>query len=137
MPKVTVVKTGFKRLDKKLKKLTTKQQKTAFRKAARPAIKPLQQQSKQYAKDDQITGESHKAIKVRSLKRSRTRIGIAVSIQEKNFPNGFAGKFQELGWKAGRVKIEGNQPIKGAVEVKKHTVLTRYEINLAKEIDRA
>lgn len=137
MPKKTVVTTGFKKFDRKLKKLTSKEQKGVFRKAARPAIKPLHQQARQYAKDDSDTGESAKAIKVRSLKRSRSRIGISVAIQAKSFANGFAGKFHELGWKAGRTKMEGNQPIKGAVEVKKNVVLTRYEANLAKEIDRA
>ena len=139
MPKKDVVKTGFILLDRKLKKLPSKQQKTAFRKSARPALKPLQQQAKSNAKEDKQSGTTGRSIKVRSMKRSRSRVGAKVTSEGKSFDGKFYAKFHELSWKAGksRRKIKGNQPMKRAVKTKKRTVIRKYKENLKQNIKQA
>ena len=136
MAKKTVVKTGFLLLDRKLKKLTSKEQKAAFRKSARPAMKPLQQEARSNAKQDKVTGTTGKAIKIRSIKRSRSRIGIRVTSGATSFSGKFYHKFQELGWKAGkaRKKQKGNQPMKRAAKTKRRAVARIYKQNLKQNI---
>ena len=136
MPKKTVVKTGFILLDRKIKKLTSKEQKKLFRKSARPAMKPLQQQAKSNAKEDKVTGETGKSIKIRATKRSRSRIGIRVTSELKSFDNGFAAKFHELGWKSGKSKKQnkGNRPMKRAAKTKRRVVARAYKKQLKKNL---
>ena len=136
MPKVTVVKTGFPLLDRKLKKLTSKEQKALFRKSARPAMKPLQQQAKSNAKANKVSGVTSKSIKIRAVKRSRTRIGIRVTTEAKSFDGKFYSKFHELGWKSagsGR-KNKGNQPMKRAVKTKRREVARIYKQNIKQNL---
>lgn len=136
MAKVTAVITGDKKLNRKLSRLTSKQQKKAFRDAARPAIKPVMTESRSNAKANSDTGRLAKSIKVRSLPRSRSRIGVRVTTRADDFGRQFYASFQEYGWKAGKLKrpIKGTENMQDAARVKKASVIRDYKRRLAHSI---
>lgn len=103
--KITVVLTGSESLNRKLELLTSKQSKEAIRKAARPALAPTLAAAK--ANAPKKTGRLQRSIKIRSIKRSRSRVGARVTTAKSD--NQFSGKtfyaaFQEWGWKTGARK---------------------------------
>ena len=102
MAKAAVV-TGVPELDAKLKELKGPKAKEAVRKSTREALRPVADQVKATA--PRRTGRLSRSVKVRSLKRSRVRVGsrVTVSGTASNFKGrGFYGGFIEFGWKAGR-----------------------------------
>jgi hypothetical protein len=68
-------------LAKKLEGLTSNETKAVIRGGAREALKPIQRQAQLDAPKE--TGTLRKNIKIRSLKRSRRRIGARVTIQSR------------------------------------------------------
>lgn len=102
MPKIEVITTGDKKINRMLKRLTSKEAKKILRKSMRHAMKPVQQEAKGNAKQFKESGVLQRSIKIRSLKRSRTGFGIRVSSSTKTgkFNGGFYGSFQEFGTKA-------------------------------------
>lgn len=147
--KVTVVKTGYWFVDRKLARLSGKDAKAVIRKASRAAIKPIEQQAKSNARKTgkpvhpipirsgkfakiaervEAKGLTQQSIKTRSITRSRVRVGSRVTIEDKNFPKKFYAKFQELGWKSlrGR-KMKGNRPLLKSANEKKQIVLRKFK----------
>lgn len=103
MVKPTIILTGSKSLNRKLANLKSADAKRAIRTAARAAMRPVQAASQ--AEAPVKSGRLRKAIKIRALKRSRSRIGISVSLNKKGSMFGgktFYGAFQEFGWRSGK-----------------------------------
>lgn len=95
--------TGSDELNRKLQELKGPKQKAAIRKASREALRPVAEQVKSTA--PKRTGRLARSAKVRSLTRSRSRVGsrVTVSGTGSNFKGKtFYGGFIEYGWKAGR-----------------------------------
>ena len=131
MAKKLMLVTGDKRLNRKLRKLTTGQQKKAFRKAARPAMKPMQGTVKKRVEQEfDGTGDLRKSVKIRSLPRSRSRVGVRVSTSIGHAPA------QEFGWKAGKARrqIKGRGFMKQSAEKKRRAVMDDYLQRLNREI---
>jgi hypothetical protein len=100
--KITVTLTGSESLNRKLLELTSTQAKAAIRSAARPALQPTLQAARSLcpARD----GKLRKSIKIRAIRRSRTRVGMRLTTGKSD--NAFSGKtfyggFIEWGWKTG------------------------------------
>ncbi len=74
----TVVVTGIKEIDRKLKRLEPKVQKKVLRQSMRAGLKIVQTEMKSQAPVDR--GITRKSVKVRALKRSRKRIGMEVRV---------------------------------------------------------
>ncbi len=103
MAKVKVVLTGSDELNRKLASLTNAQAREAIRKAARPALKPCLQTARRVA--PKASGRLRRSIKVRSIARSRTRIGAKVTTSASDSlysGETFYGGFQEWGWRSGK-----------------------------------
>jgi hypothetical protein len=86
--------TGDAELNKKLAALKSSKAKQAVRKASRESLRPIHADAKSNAPKDK--GTLRKGIKLRALKRSRSRIGSQVTSSAKH------GAPQEYGWKVGR-----------------------------------
>ncbi len=131
MAKVTVVMTGDKAINRKLKRLSGKEQKSVVRKAIRPALKPVLQQARGNAKEFKRTGKLSRSIKIRSMKRSRTRFGARVTTGTSTSDyqgKAFYGAFLEYGWKSagsGR-KNEGRHYMKDAAKTKQAEAIRIY-----------
>lgn len=100
--KATIVLTGSDSLNRKLLELTSVQAKSAIRSAARPALQPTLQAARALcpARD----GKLRRSIKIRAIRRSRTRVGMRLTTSGSD--NAFSGKtfyggFIEWGWKTG------------------------------------
>ena len=104
MPKkVTILLIGESELRKKLEGLTDKESKTVIRGAAREALKPVQRMAQDLA--PRKTGRLRRSIRIRSITRSRKRIGARVTISNKDTQftgRTFYGAFQEFGWRPGK-----------------------------------
>lgn len=81
MVKRTYFFVGTGALAKKLEQLTSNETKAVLRGGCREALKPIQKQAIATAPKD--TGGLKRNIKIRTLKRSRKRIGARVTIQSK------------------------------------------------------
>ena len=79
--KITVFLLGGGELQKKLKDLTTNETKSVIRGGCREALRPIAAQARTNAPRD--SGGLARNIKIRSLKRSRRRVGARVTIQSK------------------------------------------------------
>jgi hypothetical protein len=100
---VKIVMTGDKQVNRMLRQLSATQGKYVIRKAARTAIKVVVPAAKRYAPVE--SGLMRRAIRVRALERSRTRVGARITIGNQNFKGkAFYGGFQEWGWKTGTRK---------------------------------
>jgi hypothetical protein len=100
---ITVVITGDAETNAKLAKLAGPDQKKAIRKASREALRPVLAQVKATA--PRRTGALSRAATIRSMERSRSKLGSRVTVHGTG--KGFSGKtfyggFIEYGWKAGR-----------------------------------
>lgn len=98
-----IVLTGDAELNRKLMQLKGSQAKSAIRKASRVALKPVAEAAKQGA--PRRRGALGRSIKVRAIKRSRSRVGARVTTGKdaSQFKGKtFYGGFQEYGWQAGR-----------------------------------
>lgn len=100
--KATIVLTGSDSLNRKLLELTSAQAKAAIRSAARPALQPTLQAARALcpARD----GKLRRSIKIRAIRRSRTRVGMRLTTSGSD--NAFSGQtfyggFIEWGWKTG------------------------------------
>ncbi|XZE36547.1 HK97-gp10 family putative phage morphogenesis protein [Pirellulaceae bacterium SH501] len=107
--KITMVLTGSEELNRKLEELTSKQAKEAIRKAARPALQPTLAAAR--ANAPKRSGRLQRSIKIRAIKRSRSRVGARVTTAKSD--NQFSGRtfyaaFQEWGWKTGSRRGELN-----------------------------
>lgn len=103
MAKELLVLTGSPELNQKLRGLRGPRQKAAIRKASRVALRPVADRAKSNA--PKRSGRLRRSIKVRAMKRSRSRIGARVTSSgtDHNFKGRtFYGGFQEFGWRAGR-----------------------------------
>ncbi len=105
--KLTLV--GDKELIRKLKRLAKKDAKAIIRKATRQAAKIIAPRAKELApkgpkSKDHSPGQLRRAIKVRSMKRSRSRIGAVVSMGDKSFAGDtYYGSFQNWGAKKANI----------------------------------
>jgi HK97 gp10 family phage protein len=133
MVQIVAVMTGFERLNKKLKLLTGPQAKEAIRKASRLAAKPVADAIKQLAPVE--SGRLKRSIRVRSIRRSRVRIGSRVTTSK--LDSVYQGKtfyaaFIEFGRKTGKRKSENRREIKAkpfmkpAAEKSKRKALADY-----------
>ncbi len=91
--RVTV--TGAKELDRKLRDLAPKLSKKIVRSSLRKAAKPVQARAKTIV--PVRTGFLKKAIKVRAMRRSRVRMGVRATLEDRTFQDAFYGKWVELG----------------------------------------
>jgi HK97 gp10 family phage protein len=101
--KVTMLLIGESELRKKLEGLTDKESKAVIRGAAREALKPIQRMAQDLA--PRKTGRLRRSIRIRSLTRSRKRIGARITISNKDTQftgRTFYGAFQEFGWRPGK-----------------------------------
>lgn len=129
--KVPFVVTGDKRLNKMLGELAAKEAKKIVRAAARKAVVPVRNAAKRNAPHD--TGALEKAIKVRAMKRSRSRFGVRVTIGAGEFQGEtFYGGFQEWGWKTPLRHIEGQRFLTRAADEKRRAALTIYRTEIAR-----
>lgn len=101
--KVTFILTGSDRLNAKLRALTTQQAKAAIRSEARPALQPTLREARALCPVRE--GKLRRSIKVRAIRRSRTRVGMRVTTSKSD--NAFSGKtfyggFINWGWKVGK-----------------------------------
>jgi HK97 gp10 family phage protein len=125
---------GLGKLTRQLRKLEPKNARKAIRKAARAAAKPVQIKAKDLAPVD--TGLLRKEIKVRAVKRSRQRIGVRVTIGNRNFVGDtFYGGFQEFGWTTvnGR-RVPGKHFLEAAADDNKSRVREIFKRELAIQI---
>lgn len=132
--KVQVVLTGVRRLDRKLKRLGSKEAKKLVTKAAREAVKPILLTARRYAPKD--TGRLQKSIKVRALKRKKGRFGVRVTTGESDNQfrgRTFYGAFAEYGWTPGSRKskrrgtpVMGELYMKRAARAKRDSALKIY-----------
>lgn len=115
---------GLDELQKKLEALGKTGSKKVVRKALREAMKPLYQEIK--ASIPVETGEQKKAVKLRAIKRSRSKIGVKVELAD---PDGKLGALPtEYGWKTkSGHKIEAQSNIRGAFEKMKNGIADKAE----------
>ena len=94
--------TGDIALNKALKALGSKLALKLERKALRQVAKPVLADAKANAPVGE-TGDLKRALKLRAMRRSRTRIGMQI-VTSKGWFQGdtFYGAFQEFGWKTGK-----------------------------------
>lgn len=137
MAKPAVILTGDKQLDRRLKNLDAKLGKKVVRQATRKALRPVMLTTKRNAPKD--SGVLRKSVKIRALKRSRSRFGSRVSgIGGNNFAGtAYYGGFQEWGWKtkSGR-KIPGKRFMKQAAESKRRSAIVIFKAEVKKGIER-
>ena len=110
---------GAKEIEKALKQLTKAQGRAAIRKGCRAGAKITQRAAKQIA--PRKTGLLAKSIKVRAIKRSRTKVGVMVTTgSSSNLFTGktFYGAFQEWGWKVGKRPGKGSPDARRKVQGK-------------------
>ncbi len=117
--------TGDKKLNRMLKRLAEKDGKAAARKAARPALRPTLASAKQNAPEE--TGALVGSLKIRALKRSRTRVGAQVQTADGAFKGKtFYGGFQEWGWKTGKRGAKRRRQVLGFRFMLKAAIETRH-----------
>ena len=127
--KATIVLTGSDRLNTKLLALTTAQSKAAIRSAARPALKPTLDAARALCPVRE--GKLRRSIKIRAIRRSRTRVGMRVTTSKSD--NAFTGKtyyggFINWGWKVGkrrRISLRRSRRDTGA-DTRKKIAGTRF-----------
>jgi HK97 gp10 family phage protein len=137
--KITIVLTGDSALNAKLNELTSKQAKEAIRKAARPALQGTLAAARSLA--PKRTGRMAKNIKIRAIKRSRSRVGMRVTLSKEGDYTGkaFYGAFNNYGWKTGsrrrpaskrkpeeRRQIEGTRFLNKAAEQTRNSAIKIY-----------
>jgi HK97 gp10 family phage protein len=107
MARIRINLDGDRVLKAKLSALTDSEAKKAILGACREAIKIVQKEAQTLAPSK--TGALRRSLKVRAIRRSRSRIGMRVTTSKTD--NLYAGKtfyaaFQEFGWKTGSRKNE-------------------------------
>lgn len=134
---------GDRVLQAKLRGLTDSQAKKAIVGACREAIKVIQSEARTLA--PKRTGALRRSIKVRSIARSRKRIGVRVTTSKTD--NMYAGKtfyaaFQEFGWKTGsrrgnktekarpRRQIQGIEFMRKAAQTKSGAALEIFKLKI-------
>lgn len=132
----TIVLTGDAGVNAMLRTLAGPQAKKVIRTAARKALKPVAAAARTLAPRD--TGALAKAVKIRALKRSRSRTGARVTIGAGEFiGKTFYGGFQEWGWttKSGR-KVAGLRFLREAADTQKSNALMIYRNEIRQEITK-
>lgn len=119
--------TGDVALNKALAALGQKLAMKLERKALRQVSKPVLADAKANCPVD--SGDLKRSLKLRSMRRSRTRIGLQVATGKKWFSGStYYGAFVELGYHrgkrgtGGRVKVEGQEFVKRAYEKHQPTI---------------
>lgn len=143
---VTVVLTGDKKVNRMLREISGTQGKSVIRKAARAGIKVVLPAAKRYAPSR--TGLLRRNIKVRTLRRSRTRVGARITIGAESFQGKtFYGAFQEWGWRVGkrqgltkaalatRPKVPGKFFLKRAADSKRNSALIVYHAAIKRGVE--
>lgn len=97
MIKVDISNSDLKKIEKKLKEVGGKKAASAIRKGSRAGAKIIASKTKDLVPVN--TGALKRAIKVRALKRSRTRIGAQVQLSGSAFSGRFYGGYVEYGTK--------------------------------------
>ena len=131
---VSITLTGDVKLLTKLKRLGNKDQKAAIRKASRAAARPILQKARELA--PRRKGALARSLKLRAIKRSRTRIGVRISTStlESVFQGKtFYGAFLEFGTK----RIAARHFMQRAVDQTKEQAKAIFAAELAKEITAA
>ena len=131
MAKSLAVTTGDKILNRRLQKLRGPQQKKAVRKSMRPALKPVQQETKQNAKRHKRTGAFAKSIKIRSMKRSRRRIGARVTSGK---GSGFKGEFYGSFIEYDRDNFTGQKSFTDAARRKRRQAIAIFILGVRRQI---
>jgi HK97 gp10 family phage protein len=133
---------GEDRIIRKLKRLPKKDARRIIRKASRSAAKSILPTAKSNAPVK--TGQLRKSIKVRSIKKSRTSIGVRLLVSEDWYKGDeFYGAFQEFGWKqgkrgtSGRKQIEGSHYMERAFEAKSNAARNLMLVQITKGIEEA
>jgi HK97 gp10 family phage protein len=141
--KITIVLTGDSALNAKLNELTSKQAKEAIRKAARPALQGTLAAARSLA--PKRTGRMAKNIKIRAITRSRSRVGMRVTLSKQGDYSGkaFYGAFINYGRKTGsrrqsslrrqpkeRRQIEGTRFLNKAAEQTRASAVRIYRDNI-------
>jgi HK97 gp10 family phage protein len=92
---------GDKQVMARLKGVIPRLRKKALTKAARVAMRPLLSSAKQKA--PKKSGALRKSLKMRTMKRSRVKVGVYIATSDKFFQGEtFYGAFQEFGWHTGK-----------------------------------
>lgn len=146
MPKVSVILTGDKELDRMLLKLERTTARKLHRTASRTAAKLIVQEAKRRA--PAVSGDDPRSLTVRSLRRSRRGMGYRVTQKELRAKSGkkakiFYGSFLEFGWTTrhkpggeGR-KITGQWLMKQAGDRKEREAIKLYRDELRRLIEEA
>lgn len=117
MPKkITILLIGNSELKQKLAGLTDKESKAVIRGAARESLKPIQRMAQDLA--PRKTGRLRRSIRIRSLTRSRKRIGARITMSKKDTQytgRTFYGAFQEFGWRPGK-RLSRSSAKEGAID---------------------
>lgn len=137
----SIVLTGDKALNRKLQRLAGPVAKKIVRQAARIAVKPVLSAARNTV--PVRSGKLRRAIKIRALPRSRTRVGVRVTLGDQEFTGEtFYGGFQEWGWKTGkrnsttaaRRQIPGRHFLLRAAESQRETALKIYAREISAKI---
>jgi HK97 gp10 family phage protein len=133
---ITAVLTGDKTINRRLAKLTGPEAKNIIRKSARPALKPILAAARANAPTDK--GLLRKSVKIRAMKRSRSRVGATVSSGSKT--SAYAGK----AWYGGPIEYgytrrDGREMpavrfMKRAVDAKREQSIRIYRESIRKMI---
>lgn len=122
---------GVKRLEKTLQKLPAKLARRAFRKPMREHAKTILKQAKANCPVD--SGALRKALKVKSIKRSRVRQGVIVVADERWFVGDvFYGGMIEFGTE----KMRAQHFVERAYDQHKDSVLRNIERDILANIER-
>jgi HK97 gp10 family phage protein len=138
MAKYRIDLSGDRVLAAKLHRLTDAEAKKAILGACRESIKVIQAEARTLAPSK--TGAMRRSIKVRSIARSRKRVGVRVTTSASDNMYGgktFYGAFQEFGWKTGsrkgtanRKQIPGKNFMKQAAGAKKGSALEIFKAKI-------
>lgn len=101
---------GLEHIKARLDQLEKKDARKICQSAFRSAMKPVAKSAK--ANAPKVSGQLSKSLKVRSLRRSRKRFGVTVSMKSKDFPDQYYGSFVEYGTK----KMVGRHFLKQAFD---------------------
>lgn len=99
----TIIITGDAAADRALKEFATNAQRRIVRKATREGLRPVLTAAK--ANAPRKSGRLRKSIKLRAMKRSRTKVGarITTGTAGSDFQGKtYYGAFQEFGWRVGK-----------------------------------
>ena len=138
MIKIQVDHRAVKDITRKLKNLEPKLRKKALGRAAKAAMKPVLSAVRSAAPRDD--GPLRKSIRLRNLKRSRSRVGVTVASKAAWLSDpdsdGFYPAQVEFGWRAGETDVEGQHFMERAFERTGEDAKRKFIEQVPKEIDK-